>query len=254
MFLIIYYLQISVAGCTTRTTSQCPIEIWSLSQPQTKSNPDRPINGDSMYMWRTSTLRGFPTSELPFWMIIAKLLLKLFLFFANRIVSNKYPISALEWDVVGKHLLVCDISGHCQIWSQRDNLLSDWLQLYESHFAGEHIVQAAFFHNGQKTAFMADKKEVTNYIDKFQRVKFTPSVVQFGLDFGRFRFVYFLNIFIFLRSQGCSGRRCFCRYGHWNGGRLPDPNRQSIRGQRHWINAGRSEPVAVNGTVSRDNG
>lgn len=99
-----------------------------------------------------------------------------------RIVSNKYPISALEWDVIGKHLLIGDIAGHCQIWSQKDSLISDWHQLYAAHFAGEHIVQAAFFHNGMKMSLVTDKKDVTSYIDKFQRVNFTPSVVQFGYD------------------------------------------------------------------------
>lgn len=163
---------------TTRATSPCPPGIQSHLRRRTKLNQETPRNGDSTFMWRTSIRRGFHTSEI--FIIFMHLSYGIYNFFF-RIVSNKYPISALEWDVFGKHLLVCDISGHCQIWSQRDNLLSDWHQLYESHFAGEHIVQAAFFHNGMKMS-LVDKKDVTNYIDKFQRIKFTPSVVQFGQD------------------------------------------------------------------------
>lgn len=98
-------------------------------------------------------------------------------------ISNKYPISALEWDVLGTNLLVCDISGHCQIWTQKENLLSDWTQLYEVHFSGEHIAQAVFFHNGMKMTLATDKKDVINYIEKFHRVKQTPSVVQFGYGY-----------------------------------------------------------------------
>lgn len=86
----------------------------------------------------------------------------------------------LEWDVLGRWLLIADISGNCTLWQQRDNLLSDWQQLYVAQFPGEHIVRAVFFHNGRRVALVTDKKDVTNYMEKFQRVRCAPSVRQFG--------------------------------------------------------------------------
>lgn len=98
----------------------------------------------------------------------------------NRVTSNKYPISVLEWDICGKYLLIGDISGNVDIWIQKDNLISDWIQLYSVNFTGEHIIRAAFFHNGRKITLVSEKKDVINYMEKFQRIKFAPSVRQFG--------------------------------------------------------------------------
>lgn len=97
-----------------------------------------------------------------------------------RVLSSLHAITVIEWDVLGRQLLVCDIAGTCTVWQQRDNLLSDWQQLYTARFPGEHIVRAVFFHNGRRVALVTDKKDVTNYMEKFQRVKCAPSVRQFG--------------------------------------------------------------------------
>lgn len=86
----------------------------------------------------------------------------------------------LEWDVLGKYLLIGDIAGNVQIRVQKDNLISKWQLLYNVSFPGEHILRAVFFHNGRRMALAIDKKDVTNYMEKFQRVKFSPSVRQFG--------------------------------------------------------------------------
>lgn len=93
--------------------------------------------------------------------------------------SNKSPISILEWND-GKYLLIADITGSVQIWIQKDNLISEWIQLYSVNFPGEHIIRAVFFHNGRKVALVTDKKDIINYMEKFQRIKFAPSVRQFG--------------------------------------------------------------------------
>lgn len=97
-----------------------------------------------------------------------------------RVTSNKFPISVLEWDILGKYLLIGDISGSVQIWIQKDCLVSEWVQLYTVNFPGEHIVKAVFFHNGKKTQLVTEKKDQPLYMEKFQRVKFSPSVPQFG--------------------------------------------------------------------------
>lgn len=96
-----------------------------------------------------------------------------------KVTSNAFPVSVLEWDIGGKYLLIGDISGSVQIWIQKDNLISEWMQLYSVNFH-EHIIRAVFFHNGRKIAMLSDKKDISHYSEKFQRVKFAPSVRQFG--------------------------------------------------------------------------
>lgn len=100
--------------------------------------------------------------------------------YPRRVLSNRHAITVLEWDALGRQLLVCDLNGTCTVWQQHDSLLSAWQHVYSAHFAGEHIVRAAFFHNGRRVALVTDKKDVTNYMEKFQRVKCAPSVRQFG--------------------------------------------------------------------------
>lgn len=100
--------------------------------------------------------------------------------FNNRVATNKFPVSILEWDVSGKYLLVGDISGNIQIFVQKDNLLSEWIQYYHVRLPGEHIIKAVFFHNGRKLVLQPDKKDITNYMEKFQRAKCLPSCRSFG--------------------------------------------------------------------------
>lgn len=102
----------------------------------------------------------------------------LLLYIFYRVTSNKFPISVLEWDILGKYLLIGDFSGSVQLWVQKDSMISEWTQLYSISFPGEHILKAVFFHNGKRIQLVPDKKD--SYMDKFQRVKFSPSVRQFG--------------------------------------------------------------------------
>lgn len=95
-------------------------------------------------------------------------------------MTNRFPISVIEWDILGKYLLIGDVAGHIQIWIQKEFLLSDWIQLYSVTLPGEHILKAKFFHNGRKTNIIAEKIDSAMYLDKFHRSKFSPSVVQFG--------------------------------------------------------------------------
>lgn len=86
----------------------------------------------------------------------------------------------LQWDVLGKYLLIGDISGSIQIWVQKDNLLSEWIQFYHVRLPSEHIICAVFFHNGRKLMMQSDKKDISNYMEKFQRAKFASSCRSFG--------------------------------------------------------------------------
>lgn len=89
-------------------------------------------------------------------------------------------MSILQWDILGKYLLIADIVGNAQIWIQKDNLLSEWIQYCNARFSGEHIIRAIFFHNGRKLVLQTDKKDMSSYMEKYQRIKFAPSCRSFG--------------------------------------------------------------------------
>lgn len=96
-----------------------------------------------------------------------------------RVATNKFPISILDWDILGKYLLIGDISGNIQIYVQKDNLLTEWIHYYHVRLPSEHIIKAIFFHNGRKLVLQTDKKD-GNYMEKFQRAKFLASCRSFG--------------------------------------------------------------------------
>lgn len=98
----------------------------------------------------------------------------------SRVTTNKYPINVLKWDLLGRYLLIGDVSGNIQIFGQKDNLFSTWIQYYQVRLPGEQIIEAAFFHNGRKVVIQQDKKDITNYMEKYPRSKFMPSCRSFG--------------------------------------------------------------------------
>jgi mediator of RNA polymerase II transcription subunit 16 len=70
-----------------------------------------------------------------------------------RLLSNNVEVTALEWDLPGGKLLVADSEGQVQVWTPREHLLNDWTCLATAIFPGEHILAAAFFHNGRKVQY-----------------------------------------------------------------------------------------------------
>ena len=69
-------------------------------------------------------------------------------------VSNKAGVTALEWDLSGDKLLVADTAGNVQLWGFKEHVLNEWLCLATAAFPGEHILGAAFFHNGKKVSII----------------------------------------------------------------------------------------------------
>ncbi|XP_060827757.1 mediator of RNA polymerase II transcription subunit 16 isoform X3 [Bombus pascuorum] len=98
----------------------------------------------------------------------------------HKILSNKNIITALEWDLPGDKLVVCDSTGHVQLWMFKDHVLNDWVLIGSTCFVGEHILGAAWFHNGKKTGLVTEKKDSIHYSEKFNHLPFVPSVRQFG--------------------------------------------------------------------------
>lgn len=70
--------------------------------------------------------------------------------FFVRVISSQAVVTALEWDLPGHKLLVADASGIVSLWTLKEHVLNDWLCLGTHNFVGEHIIGAAFFHNGKK--------------------------------------------------------------------------------------------------------
>lgn len=56
----------------------------------------------------------------------------------------------MEWDLPGDKLVVGDTAGNVQLWMFKDHVLNDWVLIGSTHFPGEHILGAAWFHNGKK--------------------------------------------------------------------------------------------------------
>ncbi|XP_020707850.2 mediator of RNA polymerase II transcription subunit 16 isoform X1 [Athalia rosae] len=99
---------------------------------------------------------------------------------SHKVLSNKSNITALEWDLPGDKLVVADESGNIQLWTFKDHILNDWTLIGSACFPGEHILSAAWFHNGKKIGLVTEKKDSTYYNDKFNHLRFAPSVRQFG--------------------------------------------------------------------------
>uniref|UniRef100_T1IRP9 Mediator of RNA polymerase II transcription subunit 16 n=1 Tax=Strigamia maritima TaxID=126957 RepID=T1IRP9_STRMM len=97
-----------------------------------------------------------------------------------RALSHNEEITCLEWDTSGSRLLVADKIGQIQIWMMKDYLLNDWFCFSTSQFPGEHILCAAWFHNGKKIVLNNEKKDSPHYTDKFLTVRFGPSIRHTG--------------------------------------------------------------------------
>ncbi|XP_025830176.1 mediator of RNA polymerase II transcription subunit 16 isoform X2 [Agrilus planipennis] len=100
--------------------------------------------------------------------------------FVHKILSNSVSVSVLQWDFVGDLLLVGDENGTVRIYKTKDHLLNDWTLVLQTVLLGEHILAAAFFHCGVKINLNLEKKDSASYLEKFQHVKFSSSVRQFG--------------------------------------------------------------------------
>ncbi|KOC61012.1 Mediator of RNA polymerase II transcription subunit 16 [Habropoda laboriosa] len=98
----------------------------------------------------------------------------------HKVLSNKNTITALEWDLPGDKLVVADSTGNVQLWMFKDHVLNDWVLIGSTCFVGEHILGAAWFHNGKKTGLVTEKKDSIHYSEKFNHLPFAPSVRQFG--------------------------------------------------------------------------
>ncbi|KYQ51898.1 Mediator of RNA polymerase II transcription subunit 16 [Trachymyrmex zeteki] len=99
---------------------------------------------------------------------------------AHKVLSNKHNITALEWDLPGDKLVMADTAGNVQLWMFKDHILNEWVLIGSAYFPGEHILGAAWFHNGKKTGLVTEKKDSIHYSEKFNHLLFAPSVRQFG--------------------------------------------------------------------------
>ncbi|XP_053621467.1 mediator of RNA polymerase II transcription subunit 16 [Plodia interpunctella] len=98
---------------------------------------------------------------------------------SHKVTSTTYPVSTLEWDIEGRHLLVGTTEGEVSVFTQKDYLLNSWNCLYTYNFPGEHIIKATFFHNGRRIVAL-DKKPDAPITERLQVTRSTPTLKGFG--------------------------------------------------------------------------
>ncbi|CAB3223050.1 unnamed protein product [Arctia plantaginis] len=98
---------------------------------------------------------------------------------SHKVTSTSYPVSALEWDLEGKLLLVATTVGSVSVFTQKDYLLNEWSCLYTANFSGEHIIRSIFFHNGRRVVAV-DKKPDAPITERIQLLRSTPTLKGFG--------------------------------------------------------------------------
>ncbi|XP_074042596.1 mediator complex subunit 16 [Leptinotarsa decemlineata] len=96
------------------------------------------------------------------------------------VLGNSSPVTVLQWDFTGELLLIADENGCVKIYKTKEYILNDWSLVLQTVLEGEHILASAFFHSGKRICLNSEKKDSPSYTEKFQHVKFTPSVKQFG--------------------------------------------------------------------------
>ncbi|KAJ8679407.1 hypothetical protein QAD02_015194 [Eretmocerus hayati] len=99
---------------------------------------------------------------------------------AYKVLTNKCTITALKWDFSGEKLVIADSTGLVQLWTFKDHILNDWSLIGSHYFPGENILSVAWFHNGRRTTIATEKKDSTQYNEKFSHMPYAPSVKQFG--------------------------------------------------------------------------
>ncbi|XP_063544326.1 mediator of RNA polymerase II transcription subunit 16 [Cydia strobilella] len=97
---------------------------------------------------------------------------------SHKVTSTVHPVSALEWDSEGKQLLVATTEGEVSVFGMKEFLLNDWGCLYNASFPGEHVIKAAFFHNGRRVS--CDKKPDVPAAERLQLLRPTPTLKGFG--------------------------------------------------------------------------
>ncbi|XP_030379692.1 mediator of RNA polymerase II transcription subunit 16 [Scaptodrosophila lebanonensis] len=97
-----------------------------------------------------------------------------------KVCSAKALINVLEWRSNGEELLLGYIGGRVEIWQPKENVLNVWQLQYVVDIPSEDIIQAKFFYNGKGIVFNAQKKDVTYYTEKFERLEQRPTLTGFG--------------------------------------------------------------------------
>ncbi|XP_058810076.1 mediator of RNA polymerase II transcription subunit 16 isoform X2 [Phymastichus coffea] len=94
--------------------------------------------------------------------------------------TNKDLVTVLKWDLSGEQLVVANCIGVVQLWTFKDYVLNNWQLIASHYFIGEHILDVAWFHNGKRISLISEKKDCTQYSDKFSHLLYAPTVKQFG--------------------------------------------------------------------------
>lgn len=98
--------------------------------------------------------------------------------YSYKIAARKYPITTIEWDQTADFLLIADNYGFVSVYTQKNNLIDDWIEIQSVSFPSENIIAAKFFFNGVK--FPKYQHDQVLYTDKYQKSRIQPAVRAFG--------------------------------------------------------------------------
>lgn len=98
-----------------------------------------------------------------------------------HVTTSASHVVQLHWDPTGSKLIIIDDDSNCQVWAMEDHLLNKWTSIGSVSIEGEDVLSAIWFHNGLQVIFDPDKRDKTQYMEKFQRnPRLKPSLSQFG--------------------------------------------------------------------------
>ncbi len=85
-------------------------------------------------------------------------------------------VTLLEWDLFGENLLIGDDSGMVTVWTFNDYIFNDWSCIGSISLQGEYMIAGIFFHSGRKVTLNAEKRDSVHYYEKFNYVRYAPTV------------------------------------------------------------------------------
>ncbi|CAG9809399.1 unnamed protein product [Chironomus riparius] len=154
-----------------------------------------------------------------------------------KIATRSYPITVLEWNQSGCYLLVADNYGNVSIYTQKNNLLDEFYEVYSINFPSENIIAAKFFFNGIK--YPKYQHDQMLYTDKYQKYRIQPTVRNFGASPA--------TGFVVITSTGVIGAYSFDTNSH-------PPTNNNVEQCKFIKNLGQNRCLYTNADIAFKNG
>nr|CAB3263728.1 mediator of RNA polymerase II transcription subunit 16-like [Phallusia mammillata] len=158
--------------------------VYKVNWPQ-RSNPMLPGHCDIiMCAWSSSNLLAFTVEKQ------VNGFLKQYVCVLNPnqpwdVFKTHYKggeITCIQWDHTGTKFLTGDSHGLCCLWTMPNSLINMWTakSKLSIDLKGEEIIAVGWLHHGIRVLFNIERLEAPYTSEKFDRMKFRPSVMQYG--------------------------------------------------------------------------